>query len=116
MQVQEDIRTTLKLQDPVKLISSFDRPNIHFAVRALHEDSNTIQLIADDLEEQKTENEYPCAIIYARKKEMVDTIARTLSSDGELEMFCFYPPFLLPLNYCLTNFKLYQENTMMTSK
>lgn len=80
-QVQEDIVKSLQLRNPLCLVSSFDRPNIHFSVRLLKDADDPVPLIAKALDAGR--GEPPCAIIYTLKRESADLIAASLQCFGK---------------------------------
>lgn len=86
MQVQEDILKQLRLSNPVKLVSSFNRPNIHYSVRILTQaQSEPLPQIVALLKEGRKahpEGQWPCGIIYTLKKESTEEVAMALSSKG----------------------------------
>ena len=84
MQVQEDIIKTLKLYNPVHLLSSFDRPNIFFDVRPVDSHKDVGVEIAKELLGGRTEHGVPSTICYVLKRVTADSIATTLQSHGRL--------------------------------
>ena len=80
MQVQLDITKSLNLRDPIRLISSFDRPNIHFSVwplKAAEEAAPAIIKLLRGAGES-------CAIVYALKRDTVDDVALRLRAAGDV--------------------------------
>lgn len=86
MQVQEDIIASLKMRSPLRLVSSFDRPNIHYLVEPLKEAEEPVSKIAKQLLLDSWEDRLPCAIIYALKRESADEIALRLQTLGALHV------------------------------
>lgn len=82
LQVQEDIVQSLQLRNPLRLVSSFDRPNIHFRVQPLKESEDPVPIIARLISESREGGGLPCAIIYTLKRESADDIAARLSAQG----------------------------------
>lgn len=81
MQVQADIIDSLALKDPLRLVASFDRPNIHFSVMPLLEAEDPIPVIAKTLLAE--EGGVPCAIVYGLKRETANEVALRLRALGE---------------------------------
>ena len=85
LQVQEDILSSLKLNHPLRLISSFNRPNITYEVAYQLESSpplakqlsKLIQGMADP------DGTTPCCIVYTLKRETADEYAQKLRSQGD---------------------------------
>ena len=84
LQVQDDIVSSLQLRNPRRLISSFDRPNIHYQVQPLKEAEETVPIIARTLQRGGDNGRLPCAIIYTLKRESADDIAARLQAAGVL--------------------------------
>ena len=74
------------MHKPLKLVSSFNRPNIHYSVKILTQaQPDPLPLIAALLKEGKRadpEGQWPCGIIYTLKKESTEEVAMALSSKG----------------------------------
>ena len=79
MQVQLDITESLNLRDPLCLVSSFDRPNIHFSVWPLKAAEEAGPAIAKLLRGAGE----PCAIVYALKRDTADDVALRLRAAGD---------------------------------
>jgi ATP-dependent DNA helicase RecQ len=73
--VRRDIATELRLQDPVVLVGSFDRPNLTY--RVLHRDNLQRQLL-DVLARHDRE----AGIIYCLSRKEVESVAASLQSRG----------------------------------
>ncbi len=86
MQVQDDIIKQLRMRNAVKLVSSFNRPNIHYSVKVVTEaQSEPMPHIVALLKEGRRadpDEVWPCSIIYALKKESTEEIAAALSRKG----------------------------------
>lgn len=91
MQVQDDIVASLRLRNPLRLVSSFDRPNIDFSVRFLKTLESPLPIIAKELTRDGAEA--PCAIVYTLKRESADETAFRLRNMGTS-----LPPSLEALN------------------
>lgn len=89
-QVQDDIMKQLRIPSAVKLVSSFNRPNIHYSVRMVTEEqSEPLPHIVALLKEGRRADAggaWPCSIIYALKKESTEEIAAGLTSKGRQYM------------------------------
>lgn len=72
---QEDIRNQLQLKDPLTFLSSFERPNIHLAVRA------GIQRI-EQIREFIKKHEGQPGIIYCLARKTTESVAENLSRYG----------------------------------
>ena len=76
------------MKNPVKLVSSFNRPNIHYSVKVLTGDkSDPLPGIVALLKEGKRahpDGQWPCGIIYTLKKESTEEVAAALHSKGEI--------------------------------
>ena len=74
------------MQKPIKLVSSFNRPNIHYSVRILTQaQAEPLPHIVALLKEGRRadpEGQWPCGIIYTLKKESTEEVAMALSSKG----------------------------------
>ncbi|DBA86976.1 TPA: hypothetical protein ACH3X2_14259 [Trebouxia sp. C0005] len=85
-QVQDDIMKQLKIPSAVKLVSSFNRPNIHYSVKVVTEaQSDPLPHIVALLKEGRRaepDGAWPCSIIYALKKESTEEIAAGLTHKG----------------------------------
>lgn len=85
-QVQDDIMKQLKIPSAVKLVSSFNRPNIHYSVKVITEAQSEPlpQIVALLKEGRRAEPDgaWPCSIIYALKKESTEEIAAGLTHKG----------------------------------
>ncbi|KAL0036435.1 hypothetical protein WJX77_007708 [Trebouxia sp. C0004] len=85
-QVQDDIMKQLKIPSAVKLVSSFNRPNIHYSVKVVTEtQSEPLPHIVALLQEGRRaepDGAWPCSIIYALKKESTEEIAAGLTHKG----------------------------------
>ncbi len=86
MQVQDDIMKQLRVPSAVKLVSSFNRPNIHYSVKVVTEaQSEPLPHIVALLKEGRRaepDGAWPCSIIYALKKESTEEIAAGLTHKG----------------------------------
>ena len=90
MQVQDDIMEQLKIPSAVKLVSSFNRPNIHYSVKVITEAQSEPlpQIVALLKEGRRAEPDgaWPCSIIYALKKESTEEIAAGLTHKGSVSL------------------------------
>lgn len=80
--------SSLKLREPVRLISSFNRPNITYKVVYMLEKSPPLakqlsKLIAGV---SKPSGETPCCIVYTLKRETADEYAHKLRMQGRLRL------------------------------
>ena len=74
-EVQEDIRCTLRLQNPKLLVTGFDRPNLFFAVEhTRHKDDYVIQYLREHPGES--------GIIYCATRKNVDKLQQLLAQYG----------------------------------
>ncbi|XP_047172255.1 ATP-dependent DNA helicase Q-like 3 isoform X3 [Vigna umbellata] len=76
--VQKDVVESLRMQNPLILKSSFNRPNIYYEVRykdllddAFADLSNTLKSLGD-----------VCAIVYCLERSMCDDLSSNLSQSG----------------------------------
>ena len=85
LQVQEDILSSLKLKHPLRLISSFNRPNITYEVAYQLESSPPLAKQLSKLIQGMAEPDgpAPCCIIYTLKRETADDYAQKLRSQGD---------------------------------
>jgi len=74
-EVKEDIQKILKLDNPFKLTTGFDRPNLFFSVL---KPQNKIETLLDYLEK----NNEKCGIIYCSTRKTVEDICNLLSNNG----------------------------------
>ena len=84
MQVQEDIVTSLKLINPLRLISSFNRPNITYEVAYQLEGRPSLVKQLSKLIRGMAgpDNATPCCIVYTLKRETADEYAQKLRMQG----------------------------------
>lgn len=84
--MQNDIVKQLRMHNAVKLVSSFNRPNIHYSVKVVTEaQPEPMPHIVALLKEGRradANGAWPCSIIYALKKETTEEVAMALSSKG----------------------------------
>ena len=77
----------LRIPQAVKLVSSFNRPNIHYSVRFVTDaHPEPLPHITALLKEDKRADPsgaWPCSIIYALKKESTEEIAAGLMKKGD---------------------------------
>ena len=74
-EVQDDIRCTLRLDDPKILVTGFDRPNLYFAVeRTRRKDDYVVQYLRDHAGES--------GIIYCATRKNVDKLQELLAGEG----------------------------------
>ena len=74
-EVQDDIRCTLRLNDPKLLVTGFDRPNLYFAVeRTRRKDDFVLQFLRDHAGES--------GIIYCATRKNVDNLQEILAGEG----------------------------------
>jgi ATP-dependent DNA helicase RecQ len=73
--VRADIRALLHLQDPFELVSGFDRPNIHLAVRrGTDKDQALLRFLA--------KQEAAAGIVYCATRRAVEETCELLTSEG----------------------------------
>ena len=75
--VADDIVRLLNLQEPFRLTTGFDRPNLHFAVEQLSDRRKTTRI-----EQLVRENEGESGIIYCSTRKQVDSLTATLAQRG----------------------------------
>ena len=84
--MQDDIIKQLRIPNAVKLVSSFNRPNIHYSVRfvtdAQPEPLPGIVALLKEGRRAAEDGAWPCSIIYALKKESTEEIAAGLTKKG----------------------------------
>ncbi|GMH45160.1 hypothetical protein BSKO_13117 [Bryopsis sp. KO-2023] len=81
--VREDISASLKLVDPLVLVDSFNRPNIHYSVQYVDEElQDPLHCVRSAINGKRIEGRVPCCIVYVRKQDMADEMADYLSSVG----------------------------------
>ena len=89
--MQLDITKQLRIPQAVKLISSFNRPNIHYSVRfitdAHPEPLPHIVALLKEGRRADADGAWPCSIVYALKKESTEEIAAGLTKKGTLYAF-----------------------------
>ena len=91
IQVQEDIMNNLRLVNPQKICSSFDRPNITFSVRPIVSGMDPIPRIAEELfAYEEKHGSFPCTIIYGFRKVDVDDAAADLARLGTFPLLSLY--------------------------
>ena len=90
MQVQDDIVGSLHMNHPLRLISSFNRPNIRYEVVYQMDDSPPLAKQLAKLIQGMCgpDGATPCCIVYTLKRETADEYAQKLRMQGET-------PFLL---------------------
>jgi hypothetical protein len=76
-QVRKDIINDLRLRSPKVLVSSFNRPNIHYTVRYVTEEGNPMHDIPNILGGASS-----CSLIYVLKRETADQVAAYLRKQG----------------------------------
>ena len=78
--------SSLKLKDPVRLISSFNRPNITYEVVYQLEKSPSLAKQLGKLIQGMAEPDgtTPCCIVYTLKRETADDFAQRLRSQGDI--------------------------------
>ncbi|KAK9823288.1 hypothetical protein WJX72_001628 [[Myrmecia] bisecta] len=85
--VQDDIVKQLRLRNPALLVSSFNRPNIHYCVHYLFEAGaldplpHVVALLKEG-RSQDAASRWPCAVIYTLKRETAGEVAFSLSAKG----------------------------------
>lgn len=79
--VRDDIARVLRLRDPVRVVTSFDRPNIHWAVNSAPHGSRRIQGVLRALQPQRGRG-VGAAIVYAPTRSQVVSLRRILASVG----------------------------------
>ena len=84
LQVQEDIVTSLKLDNPLRLISSFNRPNITYEVAYQLEGRPSLVKQLSKLIRGMAgpDDATPCCIVYTLKRETADEYAQKLRMQG----------------------------------
>ncbi|KAG2451777.1 hypothetical protein HYH02_003556 [Chlamydomonas schloesseri] len=84
-QVQDDICKQLRLQSPLRLCASFNRPNISYSVRYLDvEGAGEAEALVRLLTERRRAagGVLPCSIVYATKRDTCEDVAARLCRDG----------------------------------
>ena len=74
-QVQVDIERILKLQDPLRVTTGFDRPNLYFEVLRPQNKAATLQTLV-------SQRRGKCGIIYCATRNAVEKICDALRSSG----------------------------------
>ncbi|PNH05408.1 ATP-dependent DNA helicase Q-like 3 [Tetrabaena socialis] len=77
-QVQEDICRQLRLSDPIRLLSSFNRPNISYTVRYLDaEEVEEAVALVQLMSQRRTAagGVVPCSIVYCQKRDTCEEVA-----------------------------------------
>lgn len=78
----------MRIPNAVKLVSSFNRPNIHYSVRfvtdAQPEPLPHIVALLKEGRRAAADGAWPCSIIYALKKESTEEIAAGLTKKGAI--------------------------------
>ncbi len=72
--VQEDILTTMELQNPLTLVTGFDRPNLYFEVK--QPDNKYAALV------QYLKDHDGCGIIYCSTRKEAESVTERLQADG----------------------------------
>jgi ATP-dependent DNA helicase RecQ len=77
-EVREDVVVQLGLKEPLRLVTGFDRPNLHLSVQDVSGELEKMEALREKL------NHLPGAagIIYAATRKSVDEITRTLKAGG----------------------------------
>ena len=74
-QVREDVERILKLQNPVRMVTGFDRPNLYFEVRQPeHKDRELLELL--------TQRQGKSGIIYCATRKKVESVCELLQEKG----------------------------------
>ena len=74
-QVQEDVERILHLQDPVRTVTGFDRPNLYFEViRPERKEKELLRLMAS--------RRGKSGIVYCSTRKKVETVCETLNDNG----------------------------------
>lgn len=74
-QVREDVERILKLQDPVRMVTGFDRPNLYFEVeKPQQKDGALLKLVA--------KRKRKSGIIYCATRKNVESVCALLESKG----------------------------------
>ena len=74
-QVREDVERILKLQNPLRTITGFDRPNLYFEVRQpAHKDRELLELLA--------QRQGKSGIIYCATRKKVESVCKLLQEKG----------------------------------
>ena len=102
VQVQDDIVGSLHMDQPLRLISSFNRPNIRYEVVYQMDDSPPLAKQLAKLIQGMcgADGATPCCIVYTLKRETADEYAQKLRMQGET-------PFLV-LD-CISGYSTNQE-------
>ena len=74
-QVREDVERILKLQEPVRVVTGFDRPNLYFEV--LHPQNKERQLLSLIRERREKSG-----IVYCATRKAVESVCETLKDKG----------------------------------
>lgn len=84
-QVQDDIVGSLHMDQPLRLISSFNRPNIRYDVVYRMDDSPPLAKQLAKLIQAMggPDGATPCCIVYTLKRETADEFAQKLRMQGE---------------------------------
>ena len=84
MQVQDDIVASLHMTRPLRLKSSFNRPNIRYEVVYRMDDSPPVAKQLAKLIQGVTgpDGAMPCCIVYTLKRETADEHAQKLRAQG----------------------------------
>ena len=73
--VRQDIRQALRLEDPLQLVTGFDRPNLYFDVlRPRNKQQALLKLV--------TERQNQCGIVYCSTRKDVEKVTEALCDAG----------------------------------
>lgn len=75
LQVREDIDRILKLREPTRIVTGFDRPNLYFEVLRPKNKTSTLQTLVSQRRDK-------CGIIYCATRAGVEKICAALHSTG----------------------------------
>ncbi len=78
--VRDDIRTQLRLREPIIHIASFNRPNLNYDVR--QKSKQSYRELLDTLRALRRDDPDAPAIIYCQSRRSVDTTCEQLNADG----------------------------------
>ena len=74
-QVREDVERILRLKDPVRVVTGFDRPNLYFEVRSpQYKEKELLRLLA--------ERKRKSGIVYCATRKNVETVCQKLCDQG----------------------------------
>src|SRR3954454_17604848 len=75
--VRAEIVERLEMRDPLQVIRGFDRPNIHLAVEAHHDEEQKLRAVVEHVREASTP-----AIVYTATRKRAESLAEALAASG----------------------------------